>query len=245
MGDPIHLDRRQLLRTIKQAMKAKLPLSVARVGNGENIVLAQYVILKEKRFMKTGTARKWPDHGSGVKLPDTNVRDEVIEALKKVDLVGILPYDDERIKTKSKFKRELTDKVFQYYHYTPKLTFDAVAFRDLLMTRSFWKLMRGKRIVILSKWGEDFRKQTKSSSKQWGFKIVKTVPIENYYGIPQALGQLENISFDVALLAAGVGSIVLSQQIAERFNKVAIDVGKGLTFIATGEQSIPKTRSLS
>ena len=70
------LNRDEVLDKINHAIENKHPLSLARIGNGENIVLAQYSILSEEEFMKTGTARKWPKHGAGVKLPDTKARDE-------------------------------------------------------------------------------------------------------------------------------------------------------------------------
>ena len=55
------------------------------------------------------------------------------------------------------------------------------------------------------------------------------------------LEQIENIDFDIALISAGVGAIVLSQQIAERYGKIAIDMGHGLTKIAKGQLELPKS----
>lgn len=235
-----HHNRDQVLGKLKNAIDNHLPLSLVRIGNGENIVLAQYSILPEEKFMKTGTARKWPKHGAGMKLPDIKARDEVLESLKKVDLVGILPTDDNKVKTNPRYKRELTDQIFNYHHFYPQHTFDALLFRDLPGQWDFWRLMKGKRIIIISKWGEKFRKKCDSFAKQFGFNITTVYPIHNYYEIPKVLSQLDQADFDIALIAAGVGAIVLSQKISERYGKIAIDMGHGLTRFAKGKLELPK-----
>lgn len=56
--------------------------------------------------------------------------------------------------------------------------------------------------------------------------------------------QLNKVEFDVALIAVGVGSIVLSQHIAKKYGKVAIDAGKGLTNIAKGKIKLPDVKDI-
>ena len=234
------LTRDEVLERIHHAIVNRHPLSLVRIGNGENIILAQYSILSEETFMKTGTARKWPKHGAGVNLPDIQIRDDVLACLKKVDLVGILPYDDKRIKTNPRYKRKLTEQIFSYYQLDPKYVFDALLFRDLPSDPNFWKLMTEKKIIVISKWGRKFKKHTVELAQQLGIEIVAVYPIHNFYEVEEVLKQIENTDFDIALISAGVGAIVLSQQIAEQYGKVAIDMGHGLTEIAKGKLELPK-----
>jgi hypothetical protein len=237
--DREHLNGDQLLNSILEAFSQQKPLSIARIGDGENIVLAQYSLMPEMEFMKTSVGRKWPKHGSGIKLPDCMARDEILNALKKIDIIGVLPYNDKKIKANEIYKRSLTDKIFDYYQLYPKKTFDALLFREMLACQEFWDIMQGKEIIIVSKWGGKFRNQFKLIQSLWNIRIADVLPIENYNGIHSVLQQTETIKFDAALICAGVGSIILSHQISERYGKVAIDVGKGLTRIAKGKVQIP------
>ncbi|MEW9672182.1 GT-D fold domain-containing glycosyltransferase [Ammoniphilus sp. 3BR4] len=233
------LTKNQVLQAIGAALKDKRPFSVVRVGDGENIVLAQYDLLPEKELKKTAVGSQWPSHPAGVRLPDTKARDEVLASLKSVDLIGILPYNDKRIYAPDKYKRPLTDKIFEYHGISPKATFDAYMFRNILSDSSFWKLMVGKRIAVISKWAVQFKVAAQYAAHHWNFSIASTLNINNYYNIPKVLKQLESLDFDIAFLGAGVGAIVLSQQIAERFGKVAIDIGQGISNVAKGTVKIP------
>ncbi|WP_167578083.1 GT-D fold domain-containing glycosyltransferase [Ammoniphilus sp. YIM 78166] len=234
-----------LLQAIGDAIKEKRPFSVARVGDGENIVLAQYGILPEREILRTAVATQWPYHPAGIKLPDKKARDEVLASLKRIDLVGILPYNDKRIQAPEKYKRPLTEKVFHHYRFYPKATFDAYVFRGILSNPSFWRIMKGQRIAVISKWGELFKRSSLQASSHWDFQIAETIPVNNYYEISKVLAQLESLEFDVAFLGAGVGAIVLSQQIAERYGKVAIDIGQGISRVAKGAIRIPCSADLS
>lgn len=104
--------------------------------------------------------------------------------------------------------------------------------------------MKNKRILVISKWGDKFIRRCRKLSKRNGIQFVKAVNIEKYEDIPNVKRQLHHVDFDVALIAAGVGAIVLSQHIAKMYGKVAIDVGKGMQLVVKRKISLPDVKKL-
>jgi hypothetical protein len=233
------LDQAGLLKAINNALRKRHPLSIVRVGDGENIVMAQYTILPEAEFMLTSVGRRWPKHGSGVKLPDTKARYALVRALKQADIIGILPYGDIRIKAPEVYKRPLTHKVFETYGIYPKKTFDAYVTRLLFSKPEFWKALKNRSVILISKWAKRFARQARPFLDKYHIKVVKTIPIQNYYQYDQVLKRIEKYSFDVALIGAGAAALPLAVRIAKRKKAVAIDVGRAFRLVIRKKIALP------
>jgi hypothetical protein len=225
------LGKKKLIKKVSKSLDLGKSLSIVRVGDGENIVLSQYSILSEEEFMATAVGTGWPKHRSGVQLPNTQARDELVRALKKADIVGILPYGDSRVRAPEHLKRPLTDKIFNTYQIRPKKTFDAYLTRTILAEKKFWKTLKGKKIVIISSWAKRFVRKAKHLLKKYKIKVVQLFPIYSYHDYPRILQEVSHLRFDVALIGAGVAALPLATHIAKEQNTVALDLGKSFELV--------------
>ncbi|GAV15465.1 hypothetical protein PBN151_5445 [Paenibacillus sp. NAIST15-1] len=74
-----------------------------------------------------------------------------------------------------------------------------------------------------------------SMLRKRGITVTGTIaPVRGTTDIPRILDEVSRYEFDIALVAAGIPAVILAQQIAERYNKVAIDFGHLANKIADG-----------
>jgi hypothetical protein len=75
----------------------------------------------------------------------------------------------------------------------------------------------------------------KELAQELGFQVVGAIAIYENEEIPYVKEQLELYDFDLCFLAAGVNALILAPYIAEKFNKVAFDIGHGMQSFIDGE----------
>ncbi|TBL78638.1 GT-D fold domain-containing glycosyltransferase [Paenibacillus thalictri] len=226
-----NLDKAALLNKIRFALDHSLPFSLVRVGDGENIVLAQDSVWSISKVL----AERWAIFANkgfkGVTLPNLNLRDALVEAIRKADVVGLLDPNDKVIVASPGVKRQLTDKIFHHYKLRPELTCNAVVNRELVSERKFWALLRGRRILVITRYPEQLKR--KLIERQPDLTVVMTIKFSHY-------GQMENTlktiaankaQFDIALISCGVNAVILAQKVAEFAGKVGIDFGKAPEYI--------------
>lgn len=119
MTNPKYLEMDEVLKRLKLALDQHQSFSLIRIGDGENLVLAQDTVWPMEKVLQERWAVKANLGQKGLFLPNTELRDAVAEAVSKASITGILPYDDESIKAPSYMKRELTDQVFAHYALSP------------------------------------------------------------------------------------------------------------------------------
>ncbi|HEY8344476.1 MAG TPA: GT-D fold domain-containing glycosyltransferase [Bacillota bacterium] len=226
------LSELEVLKKINEALKKKKPFSLVRVGDGENIVLGQYTFLPEKEFMNTYWIKEsFGDRDKGTELPNTPLRDQMIVSLKKADIIGVCWQEKNDIRVPDRYKRELTNKIFDHYRIKPAHLCHVFTNRKLVSYQAFWRLLHNYRTLLISKWAKPFAKLIAVRYATLKPKIVGCLSFEHYRQIPTLLNQIGNFRFDLALVSAGVNAVVLTQQIAERYKKVAIDFGKAMMFM--------------
>jgi hypothetical protein len=225
------LDQKKLIKKVSKSLDSGKSLSIVRVGDGENIVLSQYNILSEEEFMATAVGTGWPKHRSGVELPNPQARDELVRALKRADIVGVLPYGDSRVKAPDHLKRPLTDQIFSTYQIRPKKLFDAYLTRTILGEKKFWKTLKNKKIIIISSWAKRFVRKAKHLLKKYKIKVVQLFPIYSYQDYSRILQEVSHFRFDVALIGAGAAALPLATHIAKEQNAVALDLGKSFELV--------------
>lgn len=232
------LNSRMLMKKILEALKKKEPLSVISVGATESFVMAQYKVLSEKEFMNHPEAYianqgvKSGFHHRGVRFPNIKLRDEVVEAVRKADIVGY----NTIVKTKD--AGLLTEKVFKAYDLHPPYLFEANLRRVIMFSqkKKFEKMLSNKNILLISSVADKAKDGLNKSLKdKLNFNIVGTIKIFEYEDIPRVKEEISNYNFDLALIAAGTNAIMLATHIAEEYGKVAVDIGSGMTSLYTGE----------
>lgn len=237
-SESIVLNSGQLMDKVIQALDDKKPLSVISVGATESFVMAQYTIFPEEEFMAHPEAWianqgvKSGYHHRGIRFPNVQLRDEVVEAVRKADIVGY------NTVVKTMDAGLLTEKVFDAYDIQPKYIFEANLRRVLMISqKEKWeKMLQNKKILLISSIADKAKEGLEQSFKdKLNFDIVGTIPIFEYEDIPNVKKEIEQYDFDLCLIAAGTNAILLATHIAEQHGKVAVDIGSGMESLYTGE----------
>lgn len=224
----------QVLEKLNQALLQRRPFSLVRIGDGENLVLAQNsvwameLVLKERWAIKANRGQK------GLHLPNLPLRDAVRDAVAKADVVGILPHGDTSIIAPAYLKRPLTDQIFQHFSLKPKAICDARINREMLFTQQFYSVVTPRRIVLVTRQPEPL-KQT-LTAPPYCLNIVHTLPFGDYSQMDATLEWFKQNgdTFDLALFSCGVNAVVLAQKTAELTGKAALDFGKATNIILKG-----------
>ncbi len=221
----------EVLNRIQIALKQKRPLSLVRIGDGENIVLAQNILISPREVLNTYWVKQSDTgRGKGVTLPNLNLRNQMVKAIRLADLVGICRKKNDEVSVPGKYKRELTDKLFEHFHLNPSNLCYVFVNRKMVSYRLFWELIHRYRTLLISKWAEAY---TEKISREYNFlkpQIVGCIDFTHYKQIPATLDQIGKYRFDLALVSAGVNSVILAPAIAERYGKVALDFGKTMMY---------------
>lgn len=231
----------QVLRKLKDALASQTPFSLIRIGDAENIVLAQEKLLSDKALLKTfwvKRARKKPDQVKGITLPCYLLRDQVLEAIPKADLVGICRHKQKLGDAPLEFCRPLTNQIFDLYRLQPRELCDVWINRQLVAHQSFWELLRDYRVVLISKWAGAYSEYIAGEYADCGINLAGCLDFTRFEQIEATLDSLKEYQFDLALVSAGVNAVILATQIADRYGKVALDFGKTMQFMLQERQKL-------
>jgi hypothetical protein len=234
----------QVLSRVLIALKQKRPFSLVRIGDGENIVLAQNVLLRPKEVLKTYWVKQSDTgRGKGITLPNLNLRNKMVKAIRLADLVGICRQKNDEVSVPSRYKREMTNKLFDYFHLKPSNLCYVFVNRQMVSYRLFWEILHRYRTLLISKWAKAYAEKIGRDYPFLKPKIVGCVDFIHYQQIPAVLATIGKYRFDLALISAGVNSVLLAPAIAERYGKVALDFGKTMMYTVRPCSKISPWRS--
>lgn len=225
----------RLMDKIITSLDKKKPLSVISVGATHSYVLAQYRILTEEQFMNHNEAIR-TNSGTvvrGFTFPNIQLRDEMVDAIKKSDIVGFNLALRDKIKS-----GKMTLIVFKEYGICPPYTFDSLIRRVIMFSqeRKFKTMLQNRRIVLIGKNAKEARDALREKwGRKLGFDIVESLVMTSYEQMSEIKKKLDTTQYDLCLLSAGVNSVILAPYIATEHGKVAFDIGQGMTSLITGE----------
>ncbi|WP_145320278.1 GT-D fold domain-containing glycosyltransferase [Paenibacillus xylanexedens] len=230
----IYLEMDGVLDQLEAALLEERPLSLVRVGDGENIVMSQETVWTTEQVLQERWAIKANLGQKGLRLPNMQLRDEVAASLQRASIVGVLPRGDNTIKAPDYLKRPLTDMLFAHYGISPPLTCHACVNRELAQNPRFWQMLAGRRVLLVTRETEALRATLEREPYQ--LNIVTALPFDSYDQMQDTLEwiQTNQHTFDVALFSCGVNAVVLAERTAALAGKVAIDFGKANNIILKG-----------
>ncbi|MNI25358.1 hypothetical protein D3C73_790060 [compost metagenome] len=224
---------------IEKALAEKKPLSIVRVGDGENICLTQYKLWPIRTTLSTRWARlSRSTNWKGVRLPNIELRDQLIKAIKKADIVGIPYHNDKEILAEQKYLRPLTDACFNAFDIKPKKLCHTFVNRHMVEHQKFWEMLKGKKVVVISRWAKDFKKLVGDMYVKYDIEMVKSIRIDHFKEIPQVIRKMESLECDIVFISAGVNAVILAQKLAEKQGRIAIDFGKSAVFMVTKDKKV-------
>ena len=245
------LTEAEMLKRIENALANKKPFSLVRLGDLENLVLGQFKFFSRDKIIdfplhRKCNKRKFTSKGKlyvkyprkGIVLPSIQLREQVIEAIRKANVVGVCRYNNDEINAPDKYKRELTNKIFDHYKIRPaNLTYVFVS-RKMVAYRQFWELVHRYRTLLISSFAKDFAELIKNKYAALKPNIVGSIDFTDYNQIPETLEKLKEYHFDLALISAGVNAVIMAPKIARRFGKVALDFGRCMKFYILSDPRI-------
>ncbi|WP_059052916.1 GT-D fold domain-containing glycosyltransferase [Paenibacillus senegalimassiliensis] len=230
----VFLESRDLLKRMSQALWKKEPFSLVRVGDGENLVLSQDTVWPVSKVLEERWAIKASKGQKGLYLPNIPLRDAVAASIRNASVVGILPYNDDMIKAPDYLKRPLTDQVFRHFDLSPPLICHAGVNRELAEMREFWRLLKQRRILIVTREAEQLHQRLEQPP--YSLHIVKALPFDHWGQYRQTIDWITShaASFDIALFSCGVNAVVLAERTMALTGKIALDFGKAANIVLKG-----------
>ncbi|MEX2460153.1 MAG: UDP-glucose/GDP-mannose dehydrogenase family protein [Paenibacillaceae bacterium] len=229
----------KVINEIGKALEEKKPLSVVRVGDGENICLTQYKVWPIGKTLSTrwailSSSTNW----KGARLPNIKLRDQLIASIKQADIVGIPYYKDKEILAQQQYLRPLTDACFKKFNIHPNKLCHTFVNRHMVEHKEFWEMLKGKKAVIISRWAKDFKKLVDKRYDAFNIEIVKSIRMDRYQEIPKVLRKMESVDCDIVFISAGVNAVILAQKLANEQGRIAIDFGKSAIFMVKGDRKV-------
>lgn len=238
--DKALLSTHNVLIEISNALKNKEPLSLVRIGDAENIIMAQRIFFTDEELLQ----QKWlndPQYRTGergVSLPNISQRDRTVKAVRQASIVGICKKNHDELIADRSLKRELTNKLFDYYGFAPEKLCYVFVNRRIVSHKLFWELLHDHRVLLISRWSQLYWDLLKRSYKALRPQIIGWIDITNYNQIEEVLSRIGDFDFDIALISAGTSAIILAPEIAKRYGKVALDYGHVMAFTLTKDPRV-------
>lgn len=213
--DKALLSADEVISLMAEAYQYKQGLSIVRLGDGEALALAQEIVLPCDEVAK----RKFLPY-AGLMVPDLKARDELAEAVKSADIVGVA-------------MNHLSD-------FTPLLNQAFLAHKVKLEEMTLTNACINYFLVEENRLKNLLMKEPKPRILLVGNVMQFLLPILQRNRIPVAglirpvkgVKDWQRVSdlatrykFDIALVSAGIAAVMICQRIAEETGKIALDFG--------------------
>ncbi|WP_229106412.1 GT-D fold domain-containing glycosyltransferase [Paenibacillus sp. 1001270B_150601_E10] len=217
------IDPADIFAHMERALERKEPLSVVRLGDGELLALAHDRVLSSGLVRKEGPFLGY----AGIDIPDHEYRDQLANAVRQATFVGIPT-------SRAPNFQGLMYPTFRAHGMDVRqmrLTYSTVNY--MLAQYGFLnRLMQGRRVLVVGNAAEELAAVLLAR----GIQIAGIItPVMGVRDTPRILAEVGHYSFDLALVAAGIPAVLITQRIASQYGKVALDFGHLANKIASGE----------
>ena len=207
------VDPLTIYREMKKAMDSEKPMSIVRLGDGEMLTLSHDLIIPADQARQIGPFLPY----AGVSLPDPTARQLLADSIRRATIVGI-PVSR---------MRSFQGMLF------PALRAHGIDYRDLRMTIStinyllyelgyLTLLLKGRRVLVVGNEANALGAVLTSR----GVRIVGIVtPVQGIHDVDRVVEEIATHAFDIALVAAGIPAVIISERVATELGRVAIDFG--------------------
>jgi len=198
------------LNEIIEHIKDKKSYSWIRIGDGELVFLQQEYVKSIEQIKKTVG---WSNSNNycGASVPNLELRDRLIEAIKNSNLVGVFQGDPD---TMAAFKAiDISPKNICYAFDNVFLPMNAMFVNNVILKNKIY-LVGSKSSFYAEKFKEIL-----------GIDVVGYSTILSYADIDKVKNEMANKDYDVALVSAGVNAKIICYEMAQKENKVFLDMG--------------------
>ncbi|MGG6311748.1 GT-D fold domain-containing glycosyltransferase [Paenibacillus macerans] len=211
-----------------EALREGRPMSIVRLGDGELLTLAHGTVLPAEEAMRWGAFLPY----AGVQLPDAGAREALADAVCAADIVGV---------------PESRHPSYQGLLF-PVLRHFGIDYRGLRLTTStvnyelndggyLARLLKGRRLLLIGNQAQELAE----FFMQRGMPVAGWLaPVQGVADVPAILERArEYRDFDLALVSAGVGAVMICARLARELGKVTLDLGHLANKLILGEAVLP------
>jgi hypothetical protein len=236
------LNMEQVLDLLQKSMQKKKSFSMVRLGDASNLILAQDTIINTKELPKLAYVKFYNKRkDTGIVMPNLKARDLMLASLRKATVVGVFPYNDDRIVSPKWMKRSLTDKVFNVYNIKPDYLCDVCINREMPAQPGFWDILKEKRLLLISRNSKKFIKILEGEVyAPFKIRIAGAISLRDFSEIDSTLTKVKKFTFDCVLLSAGVNANIIGPLIAEGYKTTVINFGNSMQFMIMGKTGLGK-----
>ncbi|RJE84656.1 hypothetical protein D3P07_22260 [Paenibacillus sp. 1011MAR3C5] len=229
------LSKDEIVERLKTALINKTPYCLVRIGDGENFVLSQDSVYTMEQTLGQLWVKEANKGRKGVRFPNIPVRDQLVEAIREADIVGILAKNDKVIRAHPNHKRVLTNRIFNHFELMPQAVCNAIVNRELIYHKPFWEMLheQNSRVVLVSRWAGGTKQRL--IRPPYHLQVPFTLPFERNEMMADTLDILEQRKdeYDIVLCSCGINAVILAHQIKKRIGKIGVDFGIGSQIISS------------
>jgi len=205
----------EILVRMRYCLRNQVGFSLVRVGDAENQVMAQETLYSEPELRQIWWANN--EDWTGITLPNYKAGNQLINAVRQADMVGVLHQDE------CELWRPLTETVFSNYALRPRQI--CYAFINIYLPDypEFVDLMKQYRVLLVGKPAPLFAEWL---HERWQI-TAHSIVISNFQQLPLVLEAINQVDYDLALIAAGSNAVILAPILAGQ-GKVALDIGRAM-----------------
>ncbi|GGG83379.1 hypothetical protein GCM10010918_46240 [Paenibacillus radicis (ex Gao et al. 2016)] len=213
----------QVADRIALALDQQTPLSVVRLGDGELLAMAQETVMPVEAVRQEGGFLSY----AGIEVPNLAVRDQLREAVRRADIVGIPVLRQPNYQL-------LAGSVLQAHG----IDIRSRPFADSLVNYGLYKggylqrLLQGRRVLLIGNKADALS----SALSGYGVTVAGVVtPVNGVGDASRAAAEAQHHAFDLALVSAGISAVLIAEELARITGKVVIDFGHMADSIIKGE----------
>ncbi|MFF2088936.1 GT-D fold domain-containing glycosyltransferase [Paenibacillus sp. NPDC058174] len=213
----------QVAERIALALEQQTPLSVVRLGDGELLAMAQETVMPIETVRQEGSFLSY----AGLEVPNLAVRDQLREAVRRADIVGIPVLRQPNYQL-------LAGSVLQAHG----IDIRSRPFADSLVNYGLYKggylqrLLQGRRVLLIGNKADALAPVLSS----YGVTVAGVVtPVNGVTDASRAAAEAQHHLFDLALVSAGISAVLIAEELARITGKVALDFGHMADTIVKGE----------
>jgi hypothetical protein len=220
----------ELIQHIQHAVTNKIAFSFIRIGDGELTILAQDTLLSFEEIEKNYGWIKDSYNYCGTKMPNLELRDRMIEAVKGADIVGVFDLhhhkyiENPAVPEIAKFNAS----VFEKLEFYPSLICYAFENIYMPMKKQFVDLIKRNPPLLVGKPSHNFAQFLK---ERIDVDVVGAIELNGYEDIFNCYEKIKECEFDWVLISGGANAGILCDMVKTKLGKCAVDFGHSPDYI--------------
>ncbi len=211
------LSARAVAEAFRRALEAQQPLSLVSLGTGEIIFLA-YPTIPGFEVL--------PPSPSGIDpyrkyITDPAIRNEILEEVLHADIVGMpAPLYNGNWPEAQGF--------VEYYSIPTRRICDGYIGRHLHSDGGLYENLQGKRVYLIG----NHVLNLQSIFAQYQIQLAGHTEVDFFADLPRVKDCVNKAQFDLAIISAGIPSLILAPWIARTLGRCALDFGCAVHYLS-------------